>query len=62
MGKKPPSILKTCLLKVELTLILHGFLNMQLSCARHECNGDRYPYRKCDKYAFCVNVLVSVLP
>ncbi len=27
-------------LKVELTLILHGFQNMPLSCARCECNGD----------------------
>ncbi len=28
-------------LKVEFMLILHGFLNMRLSCARRECNGDR---------------------
>ncbi len=47
--------------KVELMLILHGFLNMPLSCARHECNGERCPYKKCDKYAFYVNGLVSVL-
>uniref|UniRef100_A0A8C1W045 Diaphanous-related formin 3 n=1 Tax=Cyprinus carpio TaxID=7962 RepID=A0A8C1W045_CYPCA len=29
-----------------------GFLNMQLSCARRECNTDRCPSRKCDKYAW----------
>ncbi len=42
-------------LNVDLT-------NMQLFCGRQECNSDRCPSRKCDKYAFSVNCLVSVLP
>ncbi len=52
-GKTPLS-LETCFLKVELTLILHGFLNMRLSCARRECNGDRCHSRICDKYMHSV--------
>ncbi len=39
------------------TLLLHGF---GLSCVRRECNDDRCLSRKCNKYAFCVNGLVSV--
>ncbi len=46
--------------KVELTIILNGFLNILLSFTRCECNADRCPSRKCDKFAFCVNGLVSV--
>ncbi len=38
-------------LKVELTLILHGF---GLFCVRRECEDDRCPSRKCNKYALCV--------
>ncbi len=39
MGKKMPKTKsQDMFLKVELALILHGFLNMRLSC---ECNGDR---------------------
>ncbi len=47
--------------KVELTIILNGFLNIWLSFARRECNADRCPSRKCAKYTFCVNSLVPVL-
>ncbi len=52
---------ETCFLKVELTLIWHGFLNMPLSYARREGNADRCHDRKCAKYVFCVNGLVPVL-
>ncbi len=46
---------ETCFFKVELTIILNGFLNIRLSFARRECNADRCPSRKCAKYAFCVS-------
>ncbi len=39
-----------------ITLYVFG-----LSCVRRECNNDRCPSRKCNKHAFCMNGLVSVL-
>ncbi len=41
----PPYIFETCFFKVELTIILNGFLNIRLSCGRRQCNGDRCPSR-----------------
>ncbi len=50
---------KTCFFKVELTIIVNGFLNIQLSFARSEWNADRCPSRKCAKYAFLFERLGS---
>ncbi len=59
--------LEICFFKVELALILHGFLNMWLSCARREYNGDRCPSRKLQWFrsnlkgrTFCVSCGDSV--
>ncbi len=62
MGRDPSRHkVETYFFKVELTIILNGFLNIQLSLARRECNSDRCPSRKCAKYAFCVNGFIPVL-
>ncbi len=59
--------LEICFFKVELALILHSFLNMWLSCARREYNGDRCPSRKLQWFrsnlkgrTFCVSCGDSV--
>ncbi len=61
MGRDPSRHRVLSFFKIELTIILNGFLNIRLSFARRECNGDRCPSRKCAKYAFCLNGLVPVL-
>ncbi len=63
MGRDPSrhKVLRHVFFKVELTIILNGFLNIRLSFARRECNADRCPSRICDTFVFCVNGLVSVL-
>ncbi len=54
MGRDPsPHKVETCFVKVELTIILNGFLIIRLSFPRSECNADRCPSRKRAKYAFC---------